>query len=320
MGIATLGHVELQCTDVEASRDHFYDVLGLEESLRRDGRIYMRGWGDWDLFTLELTPAAESGVRHIAFQVEDPSDLDEYATRIEGAGYDVRWLDPEADPGQGRAIRFSYPGGHELELYHEMERADIPEEDRSDLKNQPQTYVDRGVGTRRIDHVNLKVPDVDEAVAWFDDVLDFKLREELVIEDERVAGWMSVSPLVHEVAFIDAEESALNHLAYYLKAERELYRAVDVLKDHGVEILEGPGHHGISQAIFLYHNEPSGNEIEVFAGGYLIFDPNWEVVTWTEEDLPEAIAWWGETRPFSGADEEEADELMERERPNADDD
>jgi catechol 2,3-dioxygenase len=174
-------------------------------------------------------------------------------------------------------------------------------------------YGDRGVGVRRIDHVNLKVPDVDASTEWFREVLEFELREQLVLDGDRAAAWLSVSPLVHEVAFVDADESALNHLAYYLKAERELYRAVDVLKDNGVEILEGPGHHGISQAMFLYHDEPSGNEIEVFAGGYLIFDPNWEPVTWTEEDLPEAVAWWGETRPFSGADDDEADELMERE-------
>jgi catechol 2,3-dioxygenase len=317
MGVATLGHVELECTDVEASRDHFHDVLGLEESLRRDGRVYMRGWGDWDRFTLELAPAEESGLGHVALQVEEPGDLERYAERVEESGHDVRWLDPGADPGQGEAIRFSSPGGHELELYHEMERAEIPEHRRSDLKNQPQVYVDRGVGVRRIDHVNLTVPDVDAAVEWFDEVLDFQLREELVIHGERAAGWMSVSPLVHEVAFVDAEEPALNHLAFSLKAERELYRAVDVLKDRDVEIIEGPGHHGISQAMFLYHDEPSGNEIEVFAGGYLILDPNWETVTWTEEDLPEAVAWWGETRPFSGAEDDEADELMER---SADDD
>jgi catechol 2,3-dioxygenase len=75
----------------------------------------------------------------------------------------------------------------------------------------------------------------------------------------------------------------------------------------------GPGQHGVSQANYIYYEEPSGHEVEVFAGGYLIFDPNWEPVTWTEEDLPEAVAWWGETRPFSGADDDEADELMERE-------
>ncbi|PSP82503.1 2,3-dihydroxybiphenyl 1,2-dioxygenase [Halobacteriales archaeon QS_1_68_17] len=313
MGIATLGHVELRCTDVEASRDHFHDVLGMEESLREDGRIYMRAWGDWDTFTLALVPAGESAVGHVAFQVEEPADLDRYADRIERAGHEVEWLDPGADPGQGEAIRFTEPGGHRIELYHEMERADVPPEKRSDLKNQPQVYVDRGVGVRRIDHVNLKVPDVDASTEWFREVLEFELREQLVLDGDRAAAWLSVSPLVHEVAFVDADESALNHLAYYLKAERELYRAVDVLKDNGVEILEGPGHHGISQAMFLYHDEPSGNEIEVFAGGYLIFDPNWEPVTWTEEDLPEAVAWWGETRPFSGADDDEADELMERE-------
>jgi catechol 2,3 dioxygenase len=303
MTVATLGHVELCVPDIAASFDHFHDVIGLEENkaLREDGRRYLRGWGDWDAYTLMLTEAERRGVGHVAFQVESPDDLTTYANHIEASGYDVTWQDASVEPGQGESIRFDYPGGQELELYHEMARADIPDKKSSKLKNQPQKRVERGIGARRIDHVNVYAPNVTECSEWFQEVLDFELREELILDGEMTGQWLSVSPLVHEIAFVEEEEHSLNHVAYYLKSENDLYRAADILKHHNIHIKGGPGEHGISQANYLYHDEPSGHEVEIFAGGYLIFDPNWETVTWTEEDMPEALYWWGKGREFSGS-------------------
>jgi catechol 2,3-dioxygenase len=301
MAIATLGHVELLCPDREASREHFERILGLEEELEEDGTVYMRGWGDWDRYTLALTPAEERGVDHLAFQVEEPGDLEHYAERVEQSGYEVTWRDPGAEPGHGEAIRFDTPADQTVELFHEIARADVPKGRRSRLKNQPQRYVDRGIGARRIDHVNCYVPNVAECSEWFRDVLEFELREELILEGEAVGKWLSVSPLVHEIALVEEPEPSLNHVAYYLKSRGDLFRAADVLKAHGVPLNGGPGQHGISQANYIYYEEPSGHEVEVFAGGYLIFDPNWEPVTWTEEDMPEALYWWGKGRKFSGS-------------------
>ena len=301
MGIATLGHVELTCPELEASRDHFHDLIGLEETRRLDGTIYLRGWGDWHDWTLALSPGETAGAEHIAFQVEDPTDLEAYAERVEASGYDVDWLDAGAEPGQGEAIRFDSPAGQTFVLFCEMDWVDVPEAKRSPLKNQPQRRVTRGVGARRIDHVNCYAPNVAECSEWFREVLDFRLREELVIGGEPAGKWLSVSPLVHEIAFVEDPAHRFNHVAYYLKEEADLYRAADVLKDAGVHLKGGPGHHGISQAKYIYHDEPSGTEVEVFAGGYLIFEPHWEPVTWTEEDMPEALYWWGKGRKFSGS-------------------
>lgn len=68
--------------------------------------------------------------------------------------------------------------------------------------------------------------------------------------------------------------------------------------ESGVEIEAGPGKHGISQAKFLYVFEPGGNRIELFGDvGYLVFDPNWKPVTWTEENVDTAVIWYGSPLP-----------------------
>jgi len=301
MAVATLGHVELLCPDIESSLEHFTRVLGFHESTREDGSIYLRAWGDWDTYTLILTESDDRiGLGHASFKVEADEDLDEYQERIEASGYDTRWLEPGAEPGQGRALRMDYPGSHpehehELELVYEMEKAEVPKEQRSRLKNQPQRYNDVGVGTRRIDHLNIMVPNVNECREWIEDVLDFNLRERVVYEGEEVGTWLSVTPIVHEIAFVYHERPQLNHVAWYLKYFGELFRVVEVIKDAPTgEIYSGPSQHGVTQANFMYHVEPSGNLFELFNGGYLIFDPDWEPITWYDDEIPEALAWWGE--------------------------
>jgi len=312
MGVCTLGHVELLVPDLEAAVDHYHDLIGLEEALREGDSVYMRGWGDFNKYTLTLTKSEEAGVDHIAFRVEDPDELEAYADRVEATGYDVEWREAGSEPGHGEAIRFDTPADQRIELFYDIEGADVPQERKSRLKNQPQKRVTRGVGARRIDHVNCYVPNVVECSEWFQDVLDFKLREELIIEGEPTGKWLSVSPLVHEIAFVEEPEPSLNHVAYYLKSRADLFRAADILKDEGVTLKGGPGQHGISQANYIYHDDPAGHEIEVFAGGYLIFEPDWEPITWTEEDMPEALYWWGKGRKFSGS-HEHSDEFEERE-------
>ena len=42
---------------------------------------------------------------------------------------------------------------------------------------------------------------------------------------------------------------------------------------------------------FLYVYEPGGNRVEIFSGGYLIFAPDWEPVTWTQAERAKGQAW-----------------------------
>ena len=191
MAVCTLGHVELLVPDLAETYDYYHDVLGLEEECREGDSVYLRGWGDFNKFSLTLTEAEESGVGHIAFRVEEPADLERYAERVEDSGYDVEWREAGAEPGHGESIRFTGPAEQPFELFYDIETPDVPKEQRSRLKNQPQKYVDRGVGARRIDHVNCYVPDVTACSEWFQDVLDFGF--------ERVEGLFVDASLVERV-------------------------------------------------------------------------------------------------------------------------
>lgn len=303
MGIATISHVELYCRDVEASRDHFYETMGMYESHATDDAIFMRAFGDWQDYSLILREGDDWGGGHIAWLVEEEADLEMFADRIESSGYDTEWVDDTGEPGQERALRFEYPGPQTMELVYDVDRAfdTVPEDQRSRLKNQPSKKPKRGAELRRIDHVNINVSNVEECSTWFEDVLEFELREEGIHpEGHQAAAWLSVTPLVHELAFVQPPPDAnvideLDHVAYYQDGGQsgELQRTADLLRERNIELVGGPAKHGISQGHFMYYIEPSGNKIEVFAGGYLIFDPEWETVTWTPEDFSDGAVWWG---------------------------
>src|SRR5581483_769892 len=86
----------------------------------------------------------------------------------------------------------------------------------------------------------------------------------------------------------------LHHVCYWYGYPQHLFDLGDLLVEQGVRIEFGPGKHGTTQAMFLYCYEPGGNRVELFGdSGYLIFDPAFAPVTWTEADLHRSTSWLG---------------------------
>jgi catechol 2,3-dioxygenase len=300
--IAFYGHAELITPNLAKSVSFFRDIIGLEEVERTGKSVYLRAWGDWEHHTLVLTEGPEAVLDHIAWKVKRRDDVDAFARLLKQAGVQVETVEAGREKGQGKAIRFDIGSGHCFELYYEMERAAAEKERRSYLRNQPMRAFSRGVSPRRIDHVNINVPNPPETHRWLSDHLGFKMREYIQLDNGFVpAGWMSVTSQVHDIAVMyDAEKRAnrLHHIAYFADNFHEVLRAADIVRDAGVSIDVGPGKHGITQACFLYLKDPgSGHRIEIFSGGYQIYDPDWQPIVWSEKELAESIIWWGPALP-----------------------
>jgi len=75
----------------------------------------------------------------------------------------------------------------------------------------------------------------------------------------------------------------------------DLLTAADQMRDLDIEWGAGPGKHGIGQAMYLYVHDPgSGHRVELYSGGHLIFDPDWEPLEWSP--LQEwGGTWYGHT-------------------------
>ncbi len=63
LDIAHLGHLELLTPKFEESLDFFVDVFGMTESGRAGDSVYLRGWDDYERYSLKLTAATDLGHR-----------------------------------------------------------------------------------------------------------------------------------------------------------------------------------------------------------------------------------------------------------------
>ncbi|HLH69478.1 MAG TPA: catechol 2,3-dioxygenase [Candidatus Dormibacteraeota bacterium] len=291
--IARIGHAELLTTQPERSLEFFTDVLGMEVEARDGGSVYLRGFGDYLRYSLKLTEAPTTGLGHLALRTWSEEALRRRVQAIERSGLGIGWID--GDVGHGPAYRFTDPDGHLMEVYYEAERYVPPEHLRPALKNQPQRYTGRGVGVKRLDHVNVLAADVAANREFAQQVLGYRLHEKVQLNDGSEAGaWLSATIAAHELIYTaDAYKARgrLHHLAFWVDSREEVLRAADLFLDHGVHIEFAPSKHAIAQGFFLYGYEPAGNRIEVTTGGYFVFDPDFEPIVWTEEERARGQAW-----------------------------
>jgi len=291
--LAHIHHAELLTTKPEESLRFFVDILGMEIESQDGGSAYLRGWGDYARYSLKLTEAPTTGIAHLAIRAWSPEALGRVVEAIESAGRGLGWVD--GDHGHGPAYRFTDPDGHVFELLYEADRYEPPPGLVPSLKNQPQRYVGRGAGVKRLDHVNLLAADVRVVRKFAVDVLGYRLYERVELDDGTETGaWMSLSVMAHELIYTQDHHRAngrLHHLAFWVDTREECLRAADLFLDAGVYIEAAPSKHAIAQGFFLYGYEPAGNRIEVTTGGRLVYDPDEPTVVWTQAERAKGQAW-----------------------------
>jgi catechol 2,3-dioxygenase len=290
--VAHLGHVELFTSAPDKSLAFFTGVIGLHETARAGDSVYLRAWGDYERHTLKLTAHTTSGLGHVGFRVRDNDTLQQFVSRLREQGAEGRWTD---DRLHGRAYRVETPDGHAVELYFETERFVATPDVATAFKNQPQRYVPRGIAPRRLDHLNVLASDVCSNRRFFHELLGMRLTEQIIFDDgTEVGAWLAATNKSYDLAITKDRSGArgrLHHLTYMMDSREDVLRAADVLRDADVPIETGPHKHTIGQTFFLYCYEPGGNRFEIGSGGYLILDPDWQPVVWTEAERAYGQAW-----------------------------
>src|SRR5471032_2773475 len=118
--LAHIGHAELLTPEPERSLRFFVEALGMEEEAVDGQSVFLRGWGDYQRYSLKLTEAPEPGLGHLALRARSAESLARLVAATEAAGHGIGWID--GDVGHGPAYRCTDPDGHVLELYYETER------------------------------------------------------------------------------------------------------------------------------------------------------------------------------------------------------
>lgn len=291
--IVRLSHVVFFVTDLQRSRHFYVDTLGLQVTHEDDETICLRAMEERGHHSLVLRKGAEPSVQALSFKLYDTPDLDRAATAFENRGLPVEWVER---PHQGRTLATRDPHGLPLEFYVQMDR----------LPPIHQKYaLYRGVKPLRIDHFNAFSPNVDESVAFYNDI-GFRVTE--YTEDEATgrlwAAWMHRKGGVHDMAFTNGVGPRLHHTAFWVPTPLNIIDLLDLMATTGYldNIERGPGRHGISNAFFLYIRDPDGHRIEIYCSDYQTVDPDLEPIRWDLKD-PQRQTLWGAPAPRSWFEE-----------------
>lgn len=282
--ISQLAHVELLTPTLEESARFFTDVMGLDEEARDAESVYLRCWGDFSTYSVQLTEAPQPGLGHIGWRTEGPEALDRAVARLEQAGLGDGWS--EGQHGHGPAYRYRGPGGHIQELFWEVERYAAPDDRRSAFPARPQKHAPRGASPRQLDHITVNTADPVADSEWYRDTLGYRFMEYTALDENPdliVFSMVTTNEKSHDLGLIvdfSGVPGRLNHLAFWVDAVEDVLRAADVLMEAGTHIEFGPGRHGMGEQTYLYFREPGGLRLEINSGGYRNYQPDWEPVKW----------------------------------------
>lgn len=270
--IKRMSHVALRVPDIDVSVAWATTVMGLREVERDGAMVYLTHAANHH--SLQLIADERSALDHIAMEARSAEALDALPRRLRDAGVPILSQTPE-EAGIERAIRFRGDEGHVIEVFTGMRDTGV-------------AHTGRGVQPRKFGHPTITCEDTAAARRLFEEVLDFRLSDEL---GDGVLLFLRCN-IDHHGIGIQRGRPGLNHYAWEVESLAILGRLGDVLAQRGGRFIWGPGRHGAGENIFTYHFDPAGAVVEYYADLYQVWDENTYVPgKWSLEDHRGANLW-----------------------------
>jgi catechol 2,3-dioxygenase len=284
-----MGYAHVRVTDLAEAKHHYANTMGLYQTLEQDGRVYYKGWDEWDHHSVVLEEGGV-GVVKFGFKVEYESDLDLIEKKAQNFGLTVERMSAGENPEVSDGIRFVTPSEHVLEVYHAQTLIGT-EVGTHNPDAFPRHLV--GIGVPALDHALILAEDVRLMENMFREVFDYfpteRVQTDLNDDDAHyIATWLTSNNQIHQIAVLEGEQAKLHHFAFKLQDWNEVGRAADIMTMDDVPIDIGPTRHGITRGQTVYFFDPAGNRNEVFAGGYPAYRDR-PLNKWTPDQIAKGI-------------------------------
>jgi catechol-2,3-dioxygenase len=240
---AALAHLGLRHPEPESLAAFYEDAMGLSREVAPAGSLRL-GWGEGH-HALEIAEGPR-GLDHFAFEVQRSGGLEEAVARLRRAGVEVTEEAPDDEPCRAA---FADPDGNRVELLGRVARSG-------------ERAADAGRRPIRIQHITLGSPDVGRMVAFYSEVVGFRISDEL---GTNAFTWMRSDHAHHSLAVVHAEEAQLDHYSYDIGGWEDFKTWCDELSFRGWKVAWGPGRHGPGNNLFIIFEDAAGFRVELSA-------------------------------------------------------
>jgi 3,4-dihydroxy-9,10-secoandrosta-1,3,5(10)-triene-9,17-dione 4,5-dioxygenase len=293
--IGSLGYLRIESADVAAWREFGVRILGMTEGRGPGDALYLR----MDDFParLVIVPGARDRLLATGWEVADAAALAAVRRALADAGVAVKAGDPDelAARRVGEMLRFDDPAGNAVEVFC-----------GAALEHRPAVspYGNRFVtGDMGLGHVVLPVRSTadgaaDAALAFYTDVLGFRLRDSMRMPAEFLGGqpgdppvwfrFLGCCPRHHSLALAPMPAGAgIVHLMIEVATLDDVGRAMDRCARRGAPVSASLGRHANDLMVSFYVQTPGGFDIEYGTDGRLVDD-----ATWVSRETT-AVSLWG---------------------------
>lgn len=279
MTIQALGYLCLGSPKLEAWSDFAGNVLGMQ-SVDRSSRTRAFRMDDRKQ-RLVVDGALADGERVFGWEVADAAALDGLGSRLEVAGVPVR-REARSLADQrcvADVISFNDPAGNRLEAFYGGQIADTPFKPGRDISG-------FRTGPQGMGHVLIMVPRVDAALAFYRDVLGFRISD--FIRAPVTAYFLHVNLRHHSLALVEGPKSAIHHMMVELFSFDDVGQGYDIAQGQTDRVAARLGRHPNDLMTSFYSRTPSEILVEYGWGGREVDD-----ATWQPHEMTNVGSFWG---------------------------
>src|SRR5260370_11587666 len=202
-----LGYVALATADIERTREHYLENIGLTQAAKGDDGSVFLSVG-YDHHNIVLTPADRKALLHIGFQLKPGSAIGEFAREARAFGL-AATIKTDSQPGVAELVEVEGPGGNIFEFYGAME-APAPGFKKS------------AVAPLRLGHVAVISSEGEKLVKFYKEFLGLWYTDDI----QGIATLLTCNRDHHGV---HALEARLHHIAFELEDTSYHAVAADIL-------------------------------------------------------------------------------------------
>lgn len=294
-GVSALGYFGIGAQDLDAWQHFAEEILGMQVSQElEDGKpvLYLRM--DARHHRIAIRPG-EDEVTYVGWEVASLADLDQLCRDLEAAGVPYKH---DSDLARIRKVQrlvtCTDPAGIHLEFFA---GAMVPQ--TKFVSPRGAQFVTKEPSGREmgLGHVVFGCENPDEAMAFYTDVLKFKVSDYIIpvpdLLPDLVITFLHVNARHHSFAAAGGPPGAgtrLNHFMVEVTDIDTVGRALDKVETAGISKQATLGRHTNDEMLSFYAQTPSGFGVEYGTGGRLIDDATWTVVTYDSDH------YWGHYR------------------------